>query len=151
MTQEEPEGLQGKVLGQFKAGKPLFGEDGVFAPLSKHFPEEALQTEVKEHLGSGKRLEGNKRNGKGRKTLKSGEGSMENQTPQDPHSTFDPQITKKRETIPADDLQGKIIGLYGLGMSLRDISNHIKAMYGTEISHTVLSQVIDRTIPEWDR
>ena len=68
--------------------------------------------------------------------------------PQDRHSTFDPQITKKRETVPADDLQEKIIGLYGLGTGLRDIGNHIKEMYGTEVSHTVLNRIIDRAIPE---
>lgn len=48
----------------------------------------------------------------------------------------------------ADSLQDKIIGLYGLGMSLRDISTHIKEMYDTELSHTVLSQITDRIIPE---
>ena len=57
---------------------------------------------------------------------------MKVKTPQDRHSTFDPQITKKRRTVPADDLHGKIIGPYGLGMVLRDIDNHIKEMYGTE-------------------
>ena len=33
-------------------------------------------------------------------------------------------------------------------MSLRDISSHIKEMYDTDISHTVLSQITDRIIPE---
>ena len=33
-------------------------------------------------------------------------------------------------------------------MSLRDISEHIKEMYDTEISHTLLSQITDRVIPE---
>jgi transposase-like protein len=38
--------------------------------------------------------------------------------------------------------------LYGLGMSLRDISGHIKEMYDTDISHTVLGQITDRVIPD---
>jgi len=49
-------------------------------------------------------------------------------------------------------LAPKIIGLYGLGMSLRDISSHIKEMYDCDISHTVLSEITDRIIPkvkEW--
>jgi transposase-like protein len=33
-------------------------------------------------------------------------------------------------------------------MSLRDISAHIAEMYDTELSHTVLSQITDRIIPE---
>ena len=41
-----------------------------------------------------------------------------------------------------------MIGLYGLGMSLRDISGHIKEMYDTDISHTVLSQIMNRIIPQ---
>ena len=36
----------------------------------------------------------------------------------------------------------------GLGMSLRDIPSHIKQMYDTNISHTVLSQITDRIIPD---
>ncbi|MDR9364835.1 MAG: IS256 family transposase [Balneolaceae bacterium] len=67
---------------------------------------------------------------------------------QDRQSSFSPQIIKKRETILADNLADKIIGLYGLGMSLRDISSHIKEMYDSEISHTVLSEITDRIIPQ---
>jgi len=38
--------------------------------------------------------------------------------------------------------------MYGLGMSFRDISEHIKEMYDTEISHSTLSAITDRIIPE---
>lgn len=48
----------------------------------------------------------------------------------------------------ADSLADKIIGLYGLGMSLRDISGHIEQMYDTKISHSVLGEITDRIIPE---
>ena len=50
--------------------------------------------------------------------------------------------------MSAESLEGKILGLYGLGMSYRDISRHISEMYDTEISHTVLSQITDKIIPE---
>ena len=42
--------------------------------------------------------------------------------------------------------------MYGLGMSLRDISNHIKEMYDTDISAATLSSITDKVIPmvkEW--
>lgn len=100
------------------------------------------------HLDPDQRDRGNKRNGKGTKTIKSSEGSFQLTTPEDRQSSFQPQIIKKRETILADNLADKIIGLYGLGMSLRDISAHIKEMYDTNISHSVLSQITDRIIPE---
>jgi transposase-like protein len=148
MTKEERETLKAKALEQFKTGKPLFGKDGAFAPLLKQFLEEALKAEMESHLDESERSEGNKRNGKGIKTIKSSSGEFEIETPQDRQSTFEPQIVQKRQTILADNLQDKIIGLYGLGMSFRDISDHIKEMYDTEISHTVLSQITDRIIPE---
>ena len=148
MTQEELNELQKKALEQFKSGQSLFGKDGAFAPMLKQFLESALEAEMSEHLDDQKRDQGNKRNGKGKKTIKSSTGSFDIETPQDRQSSFDPQIVKKRETVLADSLQDKIIGLYGLGMSLRDISDHIKEMYDTEISHTLLGQITDRIIPQ---
>ncbi len=136
MRQEEVDQLQSKVLEQFKSGKSLFGKDGAFAPMLKQFLESAPEAEMDAHPDEAERLEGNKRNGRGRKTIKSSTGPVEIETPQDRQSTFEPQIIRKRETVLADSLEGKIIGLYGLGMSLRDISEHIKEMYDTEISHT---------------
>lgn len=126
----------------------MFGSDGAFAPMLKGFIEAALQAEMDAHLGQVEREAGNKRNGKGSKTIKSSAGSFQIDTPQDRQSSFDPQLIKKRETVLADSLQDKIIGLYGLGMSLRDIRDHIAEMYDTELSHTILSQITDRVIPE---
>lgn len=54
-------------------------------------------------------------------------------------SSFSPEILKKRETILADNMSSKIISLYSMGLSLRDISSHIEEMYDVEISHNTLS------------
>ncbi len=91
-----------------------------------------------------KRSRGNKLNGKGKKTLKTLAGDITIETPQDRHSSFSPEIVKKRETVLADNLAPKIIGLYGLGMSFRDIASHIEEMYDVEISHSALSEITDR-------
>lgn len=130
------------------SGKSLFGKDGAFAPMLKSFIEKALESEMEGHLDTEERSKGNKRNGKGKKTIKSGFGTFDIETPQDRHSNFEPELVKKRQSILADNLSDKIIGLYGLGMSYRDISSHIKEMYDTNISHTVLSQITDRIIPD---
>lgn len=148
MTQKELDALQQKALEQLKSGESLFGKDGAFAPMLKSFIESALEAEMDAHLDSEQRNSGNKRNGKGSKTIKSSAGSFQVNTPQDRQSNFTPELVKKRQTVLADSLQDKIIGLYGLGMSLRDISAHIKEMYDTEISHSVLGQITDRIIPE---
>jgi putative transposase len=145
---EEYEALKKKALEQFKTGQPLLGKNGAFAPLLKEFLESALEGEMEAHLDEVERSQGNRRNGTSKKLLKSADGSFELETPRDRGSSFEPEIVRKRETILADNLEGKIIGLYGLGMSLRDISNHIKEMYDTEISATTLSAITDRVIPQ---
>jgi len=103
---------------------------------------------MEEHLGESERQQGNKRNGRGQKTLKTSSGEITIDTPQDRQSTFTPEIVKKRETVLADNLETKIIGLYGLGMSLRDISDHIEERYDVQISHTTLSEITERIVPK---
>ena len=148
MTNEEQQALEKKAIEQFMSGKSLFGKDGAFAPMLKNFIEKALEAEMDSHLGEAERSKGNKRNGKSKKTVKSSVGTFELTTPTDRQSNFEPDLVKKRQTILADNLSDKIIGLYGLGMSYRDISSHIKELYDTDISHTVLSQITDRIIPD---
>ena len=148
MKNNQYQQLKEKTLSQFRSGKSLFGKEGAFTPLLKEFLESALQAEMEVHLSSEERTKGNKRNGKGRKILKSDAGTFKIETPQDRHSSFEPQIIRKRETILADTLEDKIIGLYGLGMSYKDISSHIYEMYDTQISAHVLQQVTDRITPQ---
>lgn len=148
MKSQEFKEMQAKALEQLRTGQSLTGKDGVFAPLLKQFIESALEAELATHLDENERLVGNKRNGKKSKTLKTGSGDIEIFTPQDRLSNFEPQLVKKRETVLADNLAPKIIGLYGLGMSFRDISNHIKEMYDVEISHSTLSEITERIIPQ---
>ncbi len=147
---ESPEyiAMRDLALSQLKSGKSLTGEGGVFAPIIKEFLESALSAEMECHLDEEERSIGNKRNGKSSKTLKTSSGEITIETPQDRHSSFEPQIVKKRETILADNLAPQIIGLYGRGMSLRDISIHIQEMYDVEISATTLSGITDRVIPQ---
>ena len=140
------------ALSQLLSGKSLTGKGGVFSPIIKEFLEAALSGEMESHLDESERSNGNKRNGKGQKTIKTSSGEVTIETPQDRQSTFNPQIIKKRETILADNLAPQIIGLYGKGMSLRDIKSHIKEMYDVEVSATTLSEITDRIIPkvkEW--
>lgn len=145
--------IKKKALEQFKKGDSLYGRDGAFAPLLKQFLESALEEELKSHIKEENiDLKSNRKNGKQKKTIKSSSGELVIETSRDRNGTFEPAIVKKRETILADTLESKIIGLYGRGMSLRDISNHINEMYDMEISHDTLSAITDRIIPhvkEW--
>jgi transposase-like protein len=144
------EEVKNKALDQLKTGRPLLGKGGALAPLFKSFLEAALEAELESHLQENAQEEEpqpNRRNGHGTKQLRTSEGTMELSTPRDRSGSFEPEIVKKRQTILADSLEDKIIGMYGLGMSLRDIASHIKEIYDTDISHSVLSEITDRVIP----
>ena len=146
------EEIRKKALEQFRSGKSLYGKDGAFAPLLKSFLEAAIEGELDAHLDEPERQDGNRRNGKVHKTVQTNAGPIELETSRDRNSTFEPEIVKKRETILADTLESKIIGMYGLGMSFRDISSHLKEVYDADISHATLSAITDRVIPaikEW--
>ncbi|WP_316753966.1 IS256 family transposase [Pedobacter gandavensis] len=142
------EQMKQKALEQLRSGKSLYGKDGAFAPLLKSFLDSALEAELESHLDTEERLSGNRKNGKTSKEVRTSSGTITVETPRDRSSTFEPELIRKRETILAESLEQKIIGMYGLGMSLRDISKHIKDMYDTDISHTTLSAITDKIIPE---
>jgi putative transposase len=143
-----------KVKEQFRTGKSLYGKDGAFAPLLQDMLNSILEGEMESHLDEEERDGGNRKNGKSKKQLKTSSGNIEVSTPRDRLSSFEPEIVKKRETIMAQTLEDKIIGLYSLGTSLRDISAHIKETYDTDISAATLSAITDKVIPlvkEWQQ
>lgn len=105
------EALKEKAFSQLKTGKSLFGKDGAFAPVLKEFLETALEEELESHIDEQERQLGNRKNGKSSKQIKTSEGSIELSTPRDRKGNFDPQIIGKRETILAESLEKKIIGV----------------------------------------
>lgn len=133
------ESMKDKALEQLRSGESLYGKNGTFASLMKKFLEAALEAEMESHMDEVERSRGNRRNGKSHKQIRTSEGMIDIDTPRDRRSNFEPQLIKKRE---------KILGMYGLGMSLRDISGHTKEMYDTDISHSTLSSITDKIIPE---
>lgn len=148
------EQIKQQVKEQFRSGKSLFGKDGAFAPLLQDMLNSILEGEMEGHLDTEQRDAGNRKNGKNRKQLKTSSGTIEVSTPRDRLGNFEPEMVKKRETIMAQSLEDKIIGLYGLGTSLRDISAHIKDTYDTDISAATLSAITDKVIPlvkEWQQ
>jgi putative transposase len=139
-----------KALKGIQEGKPFTGKDGVLTSLIKNLAEAALEAELDSHLGQ--EVSANRRNGKTRKTIKSLNGNFELETPRDRDSTFSPKIVKKHQTTLSDEIEQKILALYGLGMSYNDIAAHLKEIYGLEISNGTLSAVTDKiihTVKEW--
>lgn len=135
-------------------GKSLTGEKGIFAPLLKHFLESALEGELSAHFQEERAAEApskNRRNGKATKQVKSLSGNFDLQTPRDRMGSFEPKVVGKRQVIITEGLEEKVIALYGMGNSLRDISGHIQEIYGMELSATQLSEITDKVIPSMNQ
>jgi putative transposase len=141
------ERLSKEIADQIRSGKPLTGKDGAFTPLIKQVIEAALEGEMDEHLRETKESTSNRRNGKGRKNLKSSLGGIEIFSPRDRDGSFTPQTVAKRQRILPGDLDEKILALYSRGMSYSDMRSHIQEMYGINISDGTINSITDRVIP----
>ncbi len=138
------------ALKAIQEGRPMLGEKGVLTPLIKNLTEAVLEAELDSHLAQ--EVINNRRNGKGKKIIKSTNGSFELKTPRDRAGTFEPRIIKKHQTRLSDTIENKIISMYSLGMSYKDISVHIKDMYGLELSNGSISNITDKiidTVKQW--
>lgn len=68
--------------------------------------------------------------------------------PRDRLGDFEPKILKKHQTALTEDMEAKIISMYSKGMSTSDIEDHIRDLYGVDISDTTISRITDK-IREW--
>lgn len=147
------ESFKQEALKELYAGKPLMGENGIFTPLLKHFLEATLQGELDTHLREEQaKSNSNRRNGSGKKQVRSSMGKFDLETPRDRAGSYEPIIVPKRQTVLTDQLESKIISMYGRGMSYSDISGHLQELYGFSLSAGELSSITDRILPvlkEW--
>jgi len=142
-----------KAVKELLAGKKIGGKDGVLASLVKELVEAALEAEIESHIAN-KVLQGkrNRRNGYNRKTFKSTSGEFELATPRDREGSFEPQIVKKYQTIISDEIEEKILSMYALGMSYKDIKSHLEEIYQISISTATINTITDKIISkvkEW--
>lgn len=133
---------------QLRSGKPLTGKDGVFTPLLKQILEASLEGEMDTHLKETRKADKNRRNGHTQKNMQSSLGGFDIFSPRDRNATFEPQTIAKRQRVISEDMDNKIIGLYGLGLSYSDIQKHLKDIYDFEISDGTITAITDRIIPQ---
>ena len=142
--------------GEIKTQDDLFGKEGILKQLSKRFMERLLEAEMTNHLGYHKHAiegknSGNSRNGKTTKVVKTGNGDIEIAVPRDRTSEFEPALIEKRKSH-LKGLDAQILSLYGKGMTVRDIHEHLSELYGTEISTDLISTITDAVledVKEW--
>ena len=111
-----------------------------------------LEGEIEEELGYSKynyeeKDTQNSRNGYSPKSVRSEYGEIELDIPRDRHNEFEPKIIPKYQR-EITGTEGQIIALYAKGMSNRDIEDHLKNIYGIEVSPTMISKITDKIIPE---
>jgi len=133
-----------EALKAIQSGQALEGKDGVLAPLIKQLTEAALEGELESHIADD--VFPNRKNGKSNKTLKTSVGRIDLETPRDRAGTFEPQFIKKHQTSISDEIETKILSMYGRGMSYSDISEHVQEMYGISVSKAAISAVTDKII-----
>lgn len=134
-----------EAAARLKKGDTLLGKDGVFTPLLKEFLEEALDGELEAHIESEEVP--NRKNGKGKKQVKTPVGNIEIVTPRDRNGSFEPEMLPKRHKTLGVDLDRQIIALYARGASYGDIRDHLADMYDLDVSPATISRVTDKILP----
>ena len=130
----------------------ITGENGLLKLLTKRIIQKAMTCEIDQHLGYTKhdpdgRNSGNSRNGNSKKTILTEQGDLRIEIPRDRNGEFEPQIIKKHQRR-FEGFDDKIISMYGRGMTTRDIQEHLKEIYGVEVSPEFISKVTDEVIED---
>jgi transposase-like protein len=153
------DGALDALFAKIDAGEvELTGQGGFVPALIKAALERGLKAELTDHLGyeqgdPAAALFANSRNGSTPKTLGSQVGPVPLDVPRDRAGTFAPRLvpTGSRRLGGLDEV---IVSLYAGGMTLRDISHHLAATVGTELSHETISKIVDEIGEEvlaWQR
>lgn len=135
-----------QAIKALQSGQDLTGKDGFLTPLIKQITEAALKAELEQHLKANE--QSNRKNGSTKKTIKSSVGAFELDTPRDRVGSFEPKLIKKNQTKLTDEIDRKILSMFSLGMSYRDIRGHVEDMYGIDVSEATITGVTDSLIPE---
>ena len=141
-----------EALKAIQSGQAISGKDGVLAPLLKQLTEAALEAELDSHLADD--VVPNRKNGKSGKTIKTSEGKIDLDTPRDRAGTFEPQIIQKHQTSVSDEIESKILSMYGRGLSYSDIREHVQEIYGISVSTSAISAITDKiidTVKAWQQ
>jgi len=144
--------LLDELLKGCKLPDDLLGEAGLMKELKIRLMERMLGAELTAHLGYEAGAEPppdqtNRRNGVTSKRVKGSDGEMPLLVPRDQDCSFEPELVKQGQTR-IDGVDDKIIGLYALGLSVRDIQAHLEELYGLRVSPDLISRVTNAVLDE---
>jgi putative transposase len=126
--------------------------EGLLRELTRSLVNCAMEAEFSHHLGYAQgelpsQEEGNRRNGKSDKTVRTGHGPIQIEIPRDREGSFEPKLIPKhsRQFSGFDD---KIVSMYARGMTMREIVAHLQEIYGVQVSPDLISRVTDAVVEE---
>jgi putative transposase len=120
--------------------------------MTKAVLERALAEELTDHLGyevgdpTGQGR-GNSRNGYTPKKLLTKAGTVDLDVPRDRNGSHVPKIVRKGQRR-LDGIDKIVIGLYGNGLTVRDIADHLLEIYDIEVSPDLISKITDAVLDE---
>jgi putative transposase len=141
-----------KALVSHAEGQELFGRDGFFQHLKESLANCMLEGEMEHHLGYSKNSKDeksteNRRNGHYPKSVVSSDETLNLSIPRDREGHFEPKLVPKG-VRRFDGFDDKVISMYARGMTVREIQEHLYEIYGTEVSHDLISEVTDQVLDE---
>jgi putative transposase len=158
LLNRDPDTFKTMLMAQVRArgGTSAVDSKNVFQQLVKQTMEAFLELGMEEQLGYGKdasegRGSGNSRNGSTSKTVRGDFGEIQLETPRDRNGEFEPKIVAKRQTSVGNFTE-MVVSLYTRGMTTREIEEHIKEIYGIDISPQFVSRAteqLQQQITEW--
>lgn len=154
----DPQAFKKLLMAQVRArgGTKAVDSKNVFQHLVKQTLEAFLELELEEQIGYSKyasegRGSGNSRNGSTPKTVRGDFGEIDLDTPRDRNGEFDPKIVAKRQTS-VGNFTDTVVSLYTRGMTTREIEEHVKEIYGIELSPQFVSRATEQLhqqITDW--
>jgi putative transposase len=139
-----------ELLKLTKSHDDLFGPEGLFHRLKGALMERMLDAEMTEHLGferNERAKAGNARNGFTSKTVHTESGPVDIRVPRDRAGTFEPRLVEKHQRR-LEGFDEKVLALYAKGMSTREIQEHLRDLYGADVSPDLISRVTDGVMDE---
>ena len=122
--------------------------NNAFKEMYQDVVQVMLENEMSNHLGFNKNSKApketnNRRNGYSDKKVRSTFGELLLSIPRDREDEFEPVVVEKHSRELSSDIENRIISMYAKGMSTRDISDHIKEIYGFDLSAESVSKITE--------
>ena len=148
-----PQDLLSKMLEAYDGPGDLRSDpQTLIRDLTAALINRAMESEMEHHLGYERGEEppgtqSNRRNGKGKKRLRTGQGEVQIEVPRDRDGSFEPQLVPKHQRTFAG-FDDKIIAMYARGMTVRDIREQLEELYDVDVSPDLISRVTDGVLDE---